>query len=100
MLNLSFSHLILLLAIALIVIGPQQLPEVARTIGRFINELRRARGELTDSFWQMKNATFAEPRVTTPVKTAALEKSDTSEPKTELKVESKAEPKRPESEPE
>ena len=42
MFNLGFSELLLLGVIALIFIGPQQLPDVARTIGRFLNELKRA----------------------------------------------------------
>ncbi|MGZ3742903.1 MAG: Sec-independent protein translocase subunit TatA/TatB [Pseudobdellovibrionaceae bacterium] len=42
MLGLSLSEIIFLAILALIVIGPKQLPEVARTLGRFLNELRRA----------------------------------------------------------
>ena len=42
MFNLGFTELILLGVIALIFIGPNQLPEVARTIGRLLNEWRRA----------------------------------------------------------
>lgn len=42
MFNLGFSELILLGIIALIFIGPHQLPEVARSIGRLLNELKRA----------------------------------------------------------
>ena len=42
MFNLGFSELLLLGLIALIFIGPGQLPEVARTIGRLINEWKRA----------------------------------------------------------
>lgn len=42
MFNLGFSELLLLGLIALIFIGPNQLPEVARTIGRLLNEWKRA----------------------------------------------------------
>lgn len=42
MFNLGFTELILLGVIALIFIGPNQLPEVARTVGRLLNEWRRA----------------------------------------------------------
>ena len=41
MLGLSISEILFLAVLALIVIGPKQLPEVARTIGRFLNEFRR-----------------------------------------------------------
>ncbi len=52
----SLSHLLLVLVIALIVIGPKQLPEVARTLGRLLNELKRASNMLSDEFHsQLKN---------------------------------------------
>ncbi len=45
--------MILIAVVALIFIGPKQLPEVARNIARFINELRRSsealKGNLTDT---------------------------------------------------
>ena len=40
MFNLGFSELIVIGAIALIVIGPKQLPEVAKVLGRLIGELK------------------------------------------------------------
>ncbi|MEK2689382.1 twin-arginine translocase TatA/TatE family subunit [Bdellovibrio sp. GT3] len=42
------SELIFLGALALIVIGPKELPQLARTLGRFLNELKRTTGDLTD----------------------------------------------------
>ena len=50
MFNIGFSELLVVGVIALIFIGPQQLPEVARTLGRFINELRRASEDFKGSF--------------------------------------------------
>ena len=50
MFNLGFSEILMLSIIALIVIGPKQLPQVARSIGRFINELKRATGDISKSF--------------------------------------------------
>jgi Tat protein translocase TatB subunit len=41
MFNLGFSELMLLGLLALLLIGPKQLPDVARALGRFINEMRR-----------------------------------------------------------
>lgn len=49
MFNLGFSELILLGIIALIFIGPKELPEIARTIGRFLNELKRTTGDLAST---------------------------------------------------
>lgn len=48
MLGLSLPEIIFLAILALVVIGPKQLPEVARTIGRVLNELRRASSSLTE----------------------------------------------------
>ena len=41
MFGLGFSEIVLLSIIVLVVVGPKQLPEVARTIGRFLNEFKR-----------------------------------------------------------
>ena len=37
-------------AIALIVFGPQKLPEIARNIGRFMADMRRMAAEVKDEF--------------------------------------------------
>ncbi|UYL10596.1 twin-arginine translocase TatA/TatE family subunit [Bdellovibrio sp. SKB1291214] len=42
------SEIIFLAILALIVIGPKELPEVARTLGRFLNELKRTTGDFTE----------------------------------------------------
>lgn len=42
-------ELILILVIALIVLGPAKLPEIARTLGRGMGEFRRATDELRDN---------------------------------------------------
>jgi sec-independent protein translocase protein TatB len=52
MLGLSLPEIIFLAILALVVIGPKQLPEVARTIGRVLNELRRASSSLTEEIRQ------------------------------------------------
>ena len=40
--NLGMSELILILVIALVVFGPRKLPEIGRSLGKTINEFRRA----------------------------------------------------------
>jgi sec-independent protein translocase protein TatB len=42
MFGLSFGELLFIGALALIVVGPKQLPELARNLGRFMNDLKRA----------------------------------------------------------
>lgn len=48
MFGLGLSEILFLGVLALIVIGPKQLPELARNLGRFLNELKRATDGLTD----------------------------------------------------
>jgi Sec-independent protein translocase protein TatA len=49
MFNIGMSEFIVIGALALIFIGPKQLPEVARTVGRLLNELKRAGEEVFGS---------------------------------------------------
>ena len=46
MFNLSFGELFVLGSIALIFIGPKQLPQVAKVLGKTLNELRKAMSEV------------------------------------------------------
>ena len=43
-------EILVVAAIALIVFGPEKLPEIARTIGRTANQLRRMASEVKDEF--------------------------------------------------
>lgn len=52
MFGLGMSEIFFLAILALIVIGPKELPEVARTLGRFINELKRSTSVLGDELKQ------------------------------------------------
>lgn len=46
--NFSISEVLVVLLIALLVIKPEQLPEVAYTMGRFAKSLRRMFGKVKD----------------------------------------------------
>ena len=48
MFNIGFTEMIVIAALALILIGPKQLPEVARNLGRLLNDLKRSAGSFTD----------------------------------------------------
>ncbi len=48
MFNLGFTEMLFIAGLALILIGPKQLPEVARTIGRLMNDLRRSTNVFTE----------------------------------------------------
>ena len=42
----GFQEMIVILVIALIIFGPRKLPELGRSLGRSINEFKRASNEL------------------------------------------------------
>src|SRR5262245_33587195 len=46
MLNIGPQELLVILVIALLVVGPQRLPELGRSIGRWMTELRQAKDEV------------------------------------------------------
>jgi Tat protein translocase TatB subunit len=46
MFNISPQELLLILVIALVVVGPQRLPSLGRSIGRGLRELRRAQDDV------------------------------------------------------
>ena len=47
---LSVPHLIIIFAVALVVFGPQKLPELARTLGKLMADFRRVSGDLRSTF--------------------------------------------------
>ncbi len=55
MFGIGMPELLLILALALIVLGPKKLPELARALGKGMAELRRATDEIKDEFRQMEN---------------------------------------------
>lgn len=52
MFGLGMSEIIFLAILALVVVGPKELPQLARTLGRFLNELKRSSNILTDEIKQ------------------------------------------------
>ena len=49
MLDIGISELLIIMAVALIVLGPKKLPEVARSLGRGLAQFRRASEDLRRS---------------------------------------------------
>jgi TatA/E family protein of Tat protein translocase len=60
MFGIGMPELILILGLALIVLGPKKLPEIARALGKGLAEFRRATDELKDEL------TRIEPESETP----------------------------------
>jgi Tat protein translocase TatB subunit len=54
MFGIGMPELLLILALALIVLGPKKLPELARALGKGMAEFRRATDELKDELRQME----------------------------------------------
>lgn len=49
MFGMGMPEILVILAVALIVIGPKKLPDLAKSLGRAINEFRRATTDLKES---------------------------------------------------
>ena len=83
MFNLGAGEIALILVAALLLLGPERLPELARGIGKFMREFRRqtddVRGLVEREFYKMDQEVFAEtkperiepPRVAEPGVAAA-----------------------------
>jgi Tat protein translocase TatB subunit len=50
MFGIGFPELLLIMAIALVVIGPKRLPDLARALGRGLSEFKKATDELKQTF--------------------------------------------------
>lgn len=78
--SIGSGELLLILAVALIIFGPQKLPGMARTLGRLLSDLRRSAREFSD---ELTRATLDKsPNKTAPPDSEASAKtrplSDTS----------------------
>ncbi|NDY71669.1 Sec-independent protein translocase TatA [Desulfobacter hydrogenophilus] len=81
MFGLGMPEILLILAIALIVIGPQKLPEVAKMLGKAMGEFKRSAQDLKDSIDIETTVKEAKPK---PVKTKlkdAIKDIGTEDPK-------------------
>jgi Tat protein translocase TatB subunit len=54
MFGIGTSELLVILVVALIVLGPKRLPEVAKTLGKGLAELRKATSGLTDELYNAR----------------------------------------------
>jgi len=69
--GVGMPELLVILVVALLVLGPKKLPEIARSLGRGMAEFRRASNEFTRTL----SASLDEPPPAPPVKTPAEAKA-------------------------
>lgn len=50
MFGIGFPELLLIMAIALVVLGPKRLPDIARALGRGLSEFKKATDEMKQTF--------------------------------------------------
>jgi Tat protein translocase TatB subunit len=64
MFGIGPEELVLVLIVALLVLGPERLPRMARDVGRVVGELRRTSDEFREEFMQADK--FLERQASTP----------------------------------
>ena len=79
-------HLLVLALVALLVLGPKELPNAARQMGRAMQEMRGFRDHLQDQFQGLmdepdESAGVPAHSPTSPVHTAAAPGAETTEPR-------------------
>ena len=57
MIDLSWSHILLVLVVALVVVGPKDLPRLMRTVGRWVAKARAMADQFRKSFDEMARQT-------------------------------------------
>ena len=61
------EELMLILIVALLVLGPERLPRIARDVGRVVGELRRTSDEFREEFLNADKYLEKQPSAPTPV---------------------------------
>ncbi len=82
MFGIGPEELVLILIIALIVLGPERMPKVARDIGRVVGDLRRTSDELREEFLNADKLLDKAADAAGPPAPAIPSTTQTSEPAT------------------
>lgn len=79
MFGIGVPELLIILAIALIVIGPKKLPDLAKSLGRALNEFKKATREFKDSLdidEDIKNVKKPFSEINKDIRTVVIEPPD------------------------
>ena len=82
MFGIGMPELILILGLALIVLGPKKLPEIARALGKGLAEFRRATDELKDELSRIEPEAEAAPPKSPPPETEPATTATAAHPET------------------
>ena len=74
--SLGPEKIILILVVALIVFGPQRLPEIARQVGAALRELRRMQDTVRGELEQVLHPDFSPPDAANASGVASIEETD------------------------
>ena len=89
MFGIGMPELILVLALALIVIGPKKLPDIAKALGKGFAEFKRATDELKNTLQQESNTAETRDRL---IREGKIKPPSASPPPTDPDPEEKQDP--------
>lgn len=78
MFGIGMPELLLILAVALIVIGPKKLPDLARSLGKALGEFKKATTELKESIQidsELKDVKQAFDQMNSPVESSSAKEA-------------------------
>jgi len=83
MFGMGMPEILLIMAVALIVIGPKKLPELAKTLGKTFGEFRKATSDLKDTF-TVDLETPSTEKASGEIKKVAIDAKDDASPDTDM----------------
>ena len=96
MFGIGPTELIIILAIALLVIGPKRLPDLARSLGKGLAEFRRATSDVTDELHNARILLEEEAREATKKDETFSRGADSDKQDKQVKPEEPRKPDKPE----